>query len=62
MQVWDFQLKKSRDCDESRMMTFDGLEEPSFSTPKSLRDVRNTNCSTVGDDILSRNVSHSLYT
>jgi len=54
MQVWDFQLQKSRGCDEPRVVTFDGLE-----VPKSFQDVHNMNYST-GDDILSRNVSHYL--
>ncbi|CAJ1789964.1 unnamed protein product [Sphenostylis stenocarpa] len=49
-QVWDFQLQKSRDCDEPRLVTFDGLE-----VPKSFQDVHNMNYSTIGDDILSRN-------
>lgn len=48
-QVWDFQLQKSRD------MTYDGVENASLSIPKSLQDVHNMNCSTLGDDILSRN-------
>ncbi|ESW33646.1 hypothetical protein PHAVU_001G087300 [Phaseolus vulgaris] len=48
-QVWDFQLQKSRGCDEPRVVTFDGLE-----VPKSFQDVHNMNYST-GDDILSRN-------
>ncbi|PNX99011.1 zinc finger protein CONSTANS-like 14-like, partial [Trifolium pratense] len=48
--VWDFQLQKSRD------MTFNGVEDASLSIPKSLQDVHNMNCSTLGDDVLSRNV------
>ncbi|KAK2361607.1 hypothetical protein P8452_65292 [Trifolium repens] len=48
-QVWDFQLQKSRD------MTFNGVENASLSIPKSLQDMHNMNCSTLGDDILSRN-------
>ena len=54
VQVWDFQLQKSRD------MTYDGVENAYLSIPKSLQDMQNMNCSTLGDDILSRNVSHSL--
>lgn len=53
--MWDFQLQKSRDCDDTQVLTFDGLE-----VPKSFQDMPNMNCSTIGDDILSRNVSHSL--
>ncbi|XP_027352034.1 zinc finger protein CONSTANS-LIKE 15-like [Abrus precatorius] len=54
-QVWDFQLQKSRDCGEPRVLTFDGLEETSLSIPRAFQDVHNMNCSTIGDDILSRN-------
>ncbi|XP_061362440.1 zinc finger protein CONSTANS-LIKE 15-like [Gastrolobium bilobum] len=55
-QVWDFQLQKSRDCGEPRTVTFDGREEASsLLIPKTLQDVQNMNCSTIGDDILSRN-------
>lgn len=55
MQVWDFQLQKSRDCHEPRVVTFDGLE-----VPKLFQDEHNMKYSTIGDDIdiLSRNVSH----
>ncbi|XP_057437577.1 zinc finger protein CONSTANS-LIKE 14-like isoform X2 [Lotus japonicus] len=53
-QVWDFQLQKSRDCDEARMVTFDGLEEPFLSIQNSFQNVPSMNCSTIGDDILSR--------
>ncbi|KAJ1392902.1 CCT domain [Sesbania bispinosa] len=53
-QVWDFQLQKSRDCNEARVVMFDSLEEASLSIPKSLQDMDNINCSTI-DDILSRN-------
>ncbi|KAH1077151.1 hypothetical protein AAZX31_19G089100 [Glycine max] len=51
-QVWDFQLQKSTDCNEPRVVTFDGLE-----VPKLFQDVHNMNYSTIGDDIdiLSRN-------
>lgn len=49
-QVWDFQLQKSRDCDDTQVVTFDGLE-----VPKSFQDMPNRNYSTIGDDILSRN-------
>ncbi|RDX81775.1 Zinc finger protein CONSTANS-LIKE 14, partial [Mucuna pruriens] len=49
-QVWDFQLQTSRECGEPRVVTFDGLE-----VPKTFQDVHNLKCSTIGDDILSRN-------
>ncbi|KAL2965208.1 hypothetical protein AAZX31_16G047900 [Glycine max] len=51
-QVWDFQLQKSRDCHEPRVVTFDGLE-----VPKLFQDEHNMKYSTIGDDIdiLSRN-------
>ncbi|XP_047159578.1 zinc finger protein CONSTANS-LIKE 14-like [Vigna umbellata] len=49
-QVWDFELQKSRGCDEPGVVTFDGLE-----VPKLFQDVHNMNYSTTGDDILSRN-------
>lgn len=55
VQVWDFQLQKSRD------MTYDGAEEASLSVPKSMKHVLDMSSSTLGDYILSRNVSHSLY-
>ncbi|KAL2320362.1 hypothetical protein Fmac_029331 [Flemingia macrophylla] len=48
-QVWDFQLQKSRDCDEPGVVTFDGLE-----VPKAFQDVHNMDYSTIGDDLLSR--------
>ncbi|WVZ07653.1 hypothetical protein V8G54_020999 [Vigna mungo] len=50
-QVWDFELQKSRGCDEPGVVTFDGLE-----VPKLFQDVHNMNYSTTGDDILSRNL------
>ncbi|TKY63005.1 Zinc finger protein CONSTANS 14 [Spatholobus suberectus] len=49
-QVWDFQLQKSRDCDDAKVVAFDGLE-----VPKTFQDVHNMNYLTIGDDILSRN-------
>jgi hypothetical protein len=42
-------------------MTFNAVENASLSIPKSLQDMHNMNCSTLGDDILSRNVSHMPF-
>nr|AFK33511.1 unknown [Lotus japonicus] len=42
------------------MVTFDGLEEPFLSIQNSFQNVPSMNCSTIGDDILSRSSSQNL--
>lgn len=73
-QIWDFNLKRSRDHIESSSFEIgcatncggftitsynDLLEENSFATTKILKDIYETNCSSANEDILSSNIHHT---